>query len=76
MSGAMHLLLVAWFSWQAVDLRATGDFGRRVVGETNLSTNEIRDKIKRLLSAFSLLEKAFTVYLRGNRDAGYIGETP
>jgi hypothetical protein len=58
-----------YFSRQAADLRVPRDYGRGVLAETNLSANQIRDDIKRLLSAFGLPEKAFCVYLREDRDA-------
>jgi hypothetical protein len=58
-----------YFSRQAADLRVPRDFGRGILAETNLSANQIRDNIKRLLSAFGLPEKAFRVYLREDRDA-------
>jgi hypothetical protein len=64
-----------YFSRQPSDLRLPRDYGRGVLAETNLSANQIRDNIKRLLSAFGLREKAFTVYLREDRDAGHAGET-
>ncbi len=59
-----------YFSRQATDLRIPHDFGRGILAETNLSANQIRDNIKRVLSAFSLPEKAFCVYLREDRNAG------
>ncbi len=43
--------------------------GRGVFAETNLSANQIRDNIARLLCAFGLPERAFAVYLREDRDA-------
>jgi hypothetical protein len=62
-----------YFSRQAADLRTPRDFGRSVLAETNLSANQIRDNIKRMLSAFGLPEKAFRVYLREDRNAGQTG---
>jgi len=58
-----------YFSRQRDDLRIPRDYGRGVLAETNLSANQIRDNIKRLLSAFGLSETAFSVYLREDRDA-------
>jgi len=58
-----------YFSREASDLRIARDFGRGVFAETNLSANQIRDNIKRLLSAFGLSESTFVVYLREDRDA-------
>lgn len=62
------------FSRQAADLRIARDYGRGVLAETNLSANQIRDNIKRLLCAFGLPESAFVVYLREDRDAGHSQE--
>ena len=62
-----------YFSRQAADLRISRDFGRGVLAETNLSANQIRDNVERLLSAFGLPEKAFAVYLREEPDAGHGG---
>lgn len=59
-----------YFSRQAADLRIARDYGRGVLAETNLSANQIRDNIKRLLGAFGLPQSAFAVYLREDRDAG------
>jgi len=58
-----------YFSREADDLRGPSDYSRGIFAETNLSANQIRDNIKRLLSAFGLSEKAFAVYLREDRDA-------
>jgi len=58
-----------YFSNEAGDLRIARDFGHGIFAETNLSANQIRDNIKRLLSAFGLPESAFVVYLREDRDA-------
>jgi uncharacterized membrane-anchored protein YhcB (DUF1043 family) len=58
-----------YFSRQAADLRVPRDYGRGVLAETNLSANQIRDNIKRLLPAFGLPERTFCVYLREDRDA-------
>jgi hypothetical protein len=58
------------FSRQASDLRTPQDFGRGVLAETNLSANQIRDNIKRVLSAFGLQQNALSVYLREDRNAG------
>jgi len=55
---------------QREDLRAAADFGRGVFAETNLSANQIRDNIARLLEAFGLPRDAFAVFLREDRDAG------
>lgn len=57
------------FSRSPSDLRIPQDFGRGVLAETNLSANQIRDSIKRILAAFALAEKEFVVYLREDRDA-------
>jgi len=59
-----------YFSRQPQDLRSPSDYGREFFAETNLSANQIRDTIARLLGAFGLLERAFAVYLREDRDAG------
>jgi hypothetical protein len=58
------------FSRQRDDLRVAADFGRGVFAETNLSANQIRDNIARLLGAFGLPRDAFAVFLREDRDAG------
>lgn len=58
-----------YFSRTAADLRIPRDYGRGVLAETNLSANQIRDNIKRLLTAFGLPQDAFVVYLREDRDA-------
>jgi hypothetical protein len=57
------------FSRQASDLRTPQDFGRGIFGETNLSANQIRDNIRRLLETFGLEASAFSVYVREDRDA-------
>jgi hypothetical protein len=62
-----------YFSRDASDLRIHRDFGRGVLAETNLSANQIRDNIKRILQAFGLAEKEFAVYLREDRDASEEG---
>ena len=58
-----------YFSRDSSDLRIARDFGRGVLAETNLSANQIRDNIRRVLAAFGLAEKEFAVYLREDRDA-------
>ena len=58
-----------YFSRDASDLRIHRDFGRGVLAESNLSANQLRDNIKRILGAFGLAEKEFAVYLREDRDA-------
>jgi hypothetical protein len=63
-----------YFSRHAADLRTPRDFGRNVLAEANLSANQIRDNIKRLLTAFDIAETSFAVYLREDRDAGHAGE--
>jgi hypothetical protein len=62
-----------YFSRDASDLRIHRNFGRGVLVETNLSANQLRDNIKRILAAFCLAEKEFAVYLREDRDAGEEG---
>jgi len=59
-----------YFSREPSDLRIPRDFGGGVLAETNLSANQIRDNIKRVLAAFGLAEKEFAIYLREDRDAG------
>lgn len=44
--------------------------GRAIYAETDLSANQIRDNIARLVEAFGFPRKAFAVYLREDRDAG------
>ena len=56
-------------------VRKSRYFGHGVLAETNLSANQIRDNIKRALSAFGLPERAFSVYLREDRNAGNAGGT-
>lgn len=63
-----------YFSRQAAELRKASDYGHGVYAETNLSANQIRDNIKRLMSTFGFPEKAFKVYLREDRDAEHEGE--
>ncbi|WP_295879535.1 hypothetical protein [uncultured Thiohalocapsa sp.] len=58
------------FSRQRDELLAAAEFSRGVFAETNLSANQIRDNIARLLGAFGLQRDAFTVFLREDRDAG------
>jgi len=58
-----------YFSRDASDLRFHRDFGHGIMAETNLSANQIRDNIKRLLVTFDLAEKEFAVYLHQDRDA-------
>ncbi len=59
-----------YFSRDPSDLRLGRDFGGGVLAETNLSANQIRDNMRRLLAAFGLPETAFVVYFREDRDAG------
>ncbi len=58
------------FSRHREDLRQPSDYGHGIFAETNLSANQIRDGIARLLAAFGLPERAFVVYLREDRDVG------
>ncbi len=62
-----------YFSRNPSDLRIPRDFGRGVLAETNLSANQIRDSIKRILTTFGFGEKEFAVYLREDRDASEEG---
>ena len=59
-----------YFSRNKKDLRTPRDFGRGVLAETNLSANQIRDNINRLLNTFGLPASSFVAYLREDRDAG------
>ena len=59
-----------YFSRDAADLRLGKDFGGGILAETNLSANQIRDNMRRLLRAFGVPQTAFVVYLREDRDAG------
>ena len=58
------------FSRHREDLRQPSDYGHGIFAEPNLSANQIRDSILRLLAAFGFPERAFVVYLREDRDAG------
>lgn len=58
-----------YFSRSASDLRIHRDFGRGVLAETNLSANQIRDNIKRVLAAFGYTDRDFIVYLGEDRDS-------
>jgi hypothetical protein len=57
------------FSREQRDLRDGREFARGIYAEVNLSANQIRDNIKRLLRHFGVPESAFTIYLREDRDA-------
>jgi hypothetical protein len=58
-----------YFSREAADLRGASNYSRGIFAETNLSANQIRDNIKRLLGAFGLPQSAFALYLGEDRDA-------
>ena len=63
-----------YFSRQGGDLRIPREFGRGVLAETNLSANQIRDNMRRLIETFGFPQTAFVVYFREDRDAGHGGE--
>lgn len=58
-----------YLSRDADDLRSPKDVGSGVFLETNLSANQIRDNIRRLLEAFAIPPSEFVAYLREDRDA-------
>jgi len=54
------------------DLRVPREFCGGVFVETNLSANQIRDNIKKLLQVFGIPGRSFEVFLREDRDAPVI----
>jgi hypothetical protein len=58
-----------YFSRQRGDLRDGREFVSGVFTEVNLSANQIRENIKRLLEFFSRPCSGFVVYFREDRDA-------
>lgn len=58
-----------YFSSQPSDLRSPQKCGSSMYVEMNLSANQIRDSIKRLLKTFNIKYTDLTIYLREDRDA-------
>jgi len=62
------------FSRSAEDLRSSMLIGDGVRAEINLSSNGIRDMIRRLLVAFDIPSERLQLFLRQDRDAGRDGD--
>jgi hypothetical protein len=58
-----------YFSRRIEDLRGPQKCGPSIHAEMNLSANQIRDSIKRLLKTFQINQNELTIYLREDRDA-------
>ena len=58
-----------YFSTKTTELRSSQRCGPLIYIEMNLSANQIRDSIIRLLNTFSIHESKITIYLREDRDA-------
>jgi hypothetical protein len=58
-----------YFSKRPGDLRGAQKCGPSLYAEMNLSANQIRDSIKRLLATFEISRQELTIYLREDRDA-------
>jgi hypothetical protein len=58
-----------YFSLNTSELRNSQKCGNSIYVEMNLSANQIRDSIKRLLKTFDVPTDQFTIYLREDRDA-------
>jgi hypothetical protein len=58
-----------YFSRHPEDLRSHQKCGASMYAEMNLSANQIRDSIKRLLHTFRINQSDITIYLREDRDA-------
>lgn len=58
-----------YFSRRPEDLRGPQKCGPSMYAEMNLSANQIRDSIKRLLHTFRVNQSDITIYLREDRDA-------
>ena len=58
-----------YFSRQSGDLRSAQKCGSSIFIEMNLSANQIRDSIIRLLKTFKIQEKKLIIYFREDRDA-------
>jgi len=58
-----------YFSFTPSDLRSPQKCGNSIYVEMNLSANQIRDSIRRLLNTFGIKSSQLTIYLREDRDA-------
>lgn len=58
-----------YFSKRPEDLRGPQKCGPTMYAEMNLSANQIRDSLKRLLYTFQVKKSEFKIYLREDRDA-------
>jgi hypothetical protein len=58
-----------YFSSNQEDLRSPQKCGNTIFVEMNLSANQIRDSMKRLLRTYHIFHDDFTIYLREDRDA-------
>lgn len=58
-----------YFSRKQGDLRSAHKCGPSIYMEMNLSANQIRDSIVRLLKTYKIKESKLTIYLREDRDA-------
>lgn len=56
------------FSKNKDDLRKAQPVTDGIYAETNLSANQIRDRIKKLLDYFQIDKKQFVIYLKEDRD--------
>ncbi len=57
------------FSYDQTELRTALEITNGIYAEVNLSANEIRKRITRLLVAFDIDPHSFVIYLREDRDA-------
>jgi hypothetical protein len=58
-----------YFSRNSNELRSGREFVTGIFAETNLSANQIRDSIKRLLNYFSIPHEELKLYLREDRSS-------
>lgn len=56
------------FSYNSEDLRHAINVNNRIYAEGNLSANQIRDRIVKLLAYFGISNNEFDIYLREDRD--------
>jgi hypothetical protein len=56
------------FSTNPSDLRSAKPVKGDIYAETNLSANQIRDRIKKLLDYFQINSKKFVIHLKEERD--------
>jgi hypothetical protein len=59
-----------FFARSPSQVRSASEVGEGIYAEVNLSANQIRDVICRLLAAFGVPESEMIIYLRQDRDVG------